>query len=77
MPLAGNPKYPNIAADYESSFAKQKRLSPDIWVAAHASQYNMREKHKARSFIDPHGYKAAIADYERAFRKRLKEAAKF
>jgi metallo-beta-lactamase class B len=76
MPLTGNPKYPNIAADYEQSFAKQKQLSPDIWVAAHASQYRMKEKHRAGSFVDPQGYKAAIAAYETAFRKQFAETRK-
>jgi hypothetical protein len=37
MPLVGNYKYPEIADDLSRSFEKQRRLSPDIWVAAHAS----------------------------------------
>jgi metallo-beta-lactamase class B len=71
MPLANLPKYPEIAADYEKSFAKQKQLTPDIWVAAHASQYRMQEKLKAGSFVDPEGYKAAIARHEKEFRAEL------
>jgi metallo-beta-lactamase class B len=53
MALSGNKYYPNIAEDLERSFAKQKRLSPEIWVAAHASQYDMQAKRKAGSFVDP------------------------
>lgn len=71
MPLRGNPKYPNIAQDLARSFEKQKRLSPDIWVAAHASQYRMQEKLKAGSFVDPEGYKQAIDRYERNFREQF------
>lgn len=71
MPLAGNPKYPNIVADFERSFAAQRRLSPDIWVAAHASQYEMQRKHRAGSFVDPEGYRRAIDRHEKAFRSEL------
>jgi metallo-beta-lactamase class B len=71
MPLVGNPKYPRVVDDYEQSFAKQRKLTPDIWVAGHASQYNMQEKWKTGSFIDPEGYKRAIAESEQAFRARL------
>jgi metallo-beta-lactamase class B len=74
MPLTGNPKYPNIAEDFERSFAKQKRLSPEIWVAAHASQYNMTDKLRAGSFADPQGYKEAIERYDRMFRDQLIKA---
>ncbi|MBN9658923.1 MAG: subclass B3 metallo-beta-lactamase [Acidobacteria bacterium] len=74
MPLLGNPKYPNIAADLEKSFARQQQLKPDIWVAAHASQYDMEKKMKAGSFVDPQGYKAAIDQYEKSFRQQLAQA---
>jgi metallo-beta-lactamase class B len=76
MPLAGNTRYPNIAEDFERSFARQKRLSPEIWVAAHASQYRMQEKLKAGSFVDPTGYKEAIDRYERNFREELAKVRK-
>jgi len=46
-------------------------LKPEIWVAAHASQYGMAAKAKAGSFVDPAGYAAAIAGAETAFRERL------
>jgi metallo-beta-lactamase class B len=74
MPLVGNPAYPNIATDFEKSFARQKKLTPEIWVAAHASQYNMKEKHKAGSFVDPQGYRTAVTKAEENFRKELAAA---
>jgi len=74
MPLTGNAKYPNIAEDFEKTFAAQKKLSPDIWLAAHASQYGMQEKLKAGSFVDPEGYKAAVAKHEKNFRDQLAQA---
>jgi metallo-beta-lactamase class B len=45
MPLR-NPKHPNIVEDFEHTFARQKQLAPEIWVAAHASQYGMQDKVK-------------------------------
>jgi hypothetical protein len=71
MPLVGNPKYPGIAGDYERAFKVQKALTPDIWVAAHASHYGMAAKYKAGSFIDPDGYRNAVERYERLYREQL------
>jgi metallo-beta-lactamase class B len=76
MPLVGNAWYPEIVKDYENTFRFQKTLSPEIWVAGHGSQYDMMRKHKAGSFVDPEGYKAAIADYERQFREKLAAQSK-
>jgi metallo-beta-lactamase class B len=74
MPLTGNVKYPNIVADFEKTFAVQKKLAPDIWLAAHASQYGMQEKLKSGSFVDSEGYKAAVAKHEKGFREQLAQA---
>jgi metallo-beta-lactamase class B len=73
MPLAGNTKYPNIAGDFVQSFAKQKKLSPQIWVAAHSNQYDMEAKRKAGSFVDPDGYRRAVEHYERLFQETLEK----
>jgi metallo-beta-lactamase class B len=70
MPLVGNAKYPQIAEDFARSFEAQKKLSPDIWVAAHGSQYRMQEKLKSGSFIDPEGYKQAVERYAKLFREQ-------
>lgn len=71
MPLVGNKYYPQIAEDFERSFRVQKALAPDIWVAAHASQYGMQKKHQAGSFVDPDGYREVVAKYEKLFREQL------
>jgi metallo-beta-lactamase class B len=72
MPLSGNPKYPDIVRDFRLSFTRQKQLKPDIWVAAHASQYRMQEKFKTGSFVDPDGYTRAVLDHERRFSDQLR-----
>jgi metallo-beta-lactamase class B len=71
MPLVGNVKYPKIATDFNSTLKKQEGLSPDIWLAGHASQYDMAVKHKAGSFVDPKGYREAVAKYRQLFEHTL------
>ncbi|MGH9160462.1 MAG: subclass B3 metallo-beta-lactamase [Vicinamibacteraceae bacterium] len=73
MPLVDNKYYPEIAEDFAQSFRKQRTLAPDIWVAAHASHYEMREKHEAGSFVDPDGYKQAIDRFEKLYLAKLAE----
>jgi metallo-beta-lactamase class B len=73
--LVGNPKYPSIAADYARSFRVQKALACDIFLAGHGSQYRLREKYKPSydpsAFVDPEGYKRAIAEAEAKFTEQL------
>lgn len=71
MPLVGNPEYPEIAKDLERCFEKQRALKPVIWVAGHASQYDMEAKQKAGSFVDPDGYQKAVERYAKLFRQQL------
>lgn len=68
MPLVGNKGYPNISEDLARSFEKQKAMSADIWVAAHASHYHMREKHEKGSFVDSEGYREAVAQFEELYK---------
>ena len=76
--LVANAAYPTIAEDYQHSFAVLKALPCDVFLAAHASQFNgagkmagARAGVKPNPFIDPAGYKAYIANREAAFRKNL------
>lgn len=69
--------YSGIAEDYARTFALQKALPVDIWVAAHASQYNLHDKfspgdgYDPERFVDPEGFRAKVASYEDAYRKHL------
>jgi metallo-beta-lactamase class B len=71
--------YPGIAADYEHTFAVLKALPCDIFLGAHGLYFDMLDKlEKAKSgagesvWIDPDGYRAAIAEREQAFGAELK-----
>jgi metallo-beta-lactamase class B len=71
--------YPGIADDYRKTFALLKKLPCDIFLGAHGAYFNMEEK-LARAgqagesvWIDPEGYKAAVAEREQAFEAELRK----
>lgn len=81
--LVGNKTYPEIAADYEKTFALLKALPVDLFLGAHGGYYGMEAKHKllgssaSNPFVDAAGYYAYIDDREKAFRaEREKQKAK-
>jgi metallo-beta-lactamase class B len=75
--LVGNSAYPRIAEDFEKTFQVLKSLPVDYFLGAHGNYFDMERKvplakKGARSpFIDPEGYRAYVADRERAFRAEL------
>lgn len=78
--LAGNPLYPEIAADYEKSFARLKEMPCDLFLASHGSFFNLLEKAERlragdrRAFVDPEGFRAQVERSERRFRELLAAA---
>ncbi len=76
--LVDNKVYPQIADDYRHGFQVLKSLPCDIFLGAHGSYYRLKTKYERwkqgdrNAFIDPDGYKAYIADRERAFEAELK-----
>ena len=78
--LVNNKDYPQIASDYEHSFARLKHLPCDIFLGAHGSFFHLKEKRahlKAgvhpNPFIDPNGFRWFVAASEREFRQKLQE----
>jgi metallo-beta-lactamase class B len=75
--LVGNKTYPHIAQDYKRGFAVLNSLPCDIFLGAHGGYFDLAAKYARwtagdrSAFIDPSGYKAYIADRERAFRDEL------
>ncbi|MGD0347191.1 MAG: subclass B3 metallo-beta-lactamase [Terracidiphilus sp.] len=75
--LVGNTVYPRIAADYKHQFAVLRALPCDIFLGAHGSYLGLAEKYALwktgdkMAFVDPEGYKAYVADRERAFEAEL------
>jgi len=70
--LPSMPTYPTIGADYERAFEVQAALSPDIWLAAHASLFGLAEKRAKQKaggpnpFIDPSGWKRSVESRRQA-----------
>ncbi len=76
--LVNNQAYPDIAKDYEHSFAVWKSLPCDVFLGAHGDYYGLEAKyprlgHGENPFIDPGGYKNYIAEKEHAFQEELKK----
>jgi metallo-beta-lactamase class B len=75
--LVGNKQYPQIADDYKRGFQVLKSLPCDIFLGAHGGYFGLAEKYprwkngEKDAFIDPAGYKAWIANRERAFEAAL------
>ncbi len=75
--VSGMAKYPGIAEDYARTFKAQKDLQIDVWLASHASQFKLHEKHKPGDaynpdrFVDPQGFKAAVEQLEKTYREQL------
>ncbi len=75
--LVGNAVYPNIVDDFEKTFRVMKSLPADIFLGAHGSYFDMDAKYArlkagaSMPFIDPGGYKAYVAEREKAFRTPL------
>jgi photosystem II stability/assembly factor-like uncharacterized protein len=75
--LTGKPSYPGIADDYARTFRDLKAITPQIWLASHASQFQLHTKHKPGDpydptrFIDPAGYRATLDDLEKAYSEQL------
>jgi metallo-beta-lactamase class B len=75
--LVNNAAYPQIAADYETTFRVLRSLHCDVFLGAHGSYYNMETKYQniknggANPFIDAEGYKSYIDNREQAFYAEL------
>lgn len=70
--------YPAIAADYAYTLHAMKNLSFDIWLASHASQFNMHDKHKPSdvynpsAFADRKDYDETLNDLQEEYNEKIK-----
>ena len=80
--LVGNKSYPEIAKDFEKTFAVLKSLPGEYFLGAHGSYFDLERKYgllkggAATAFIDPDGYKAYVSEREQAFRSELAKQQK-
>lgn len=77
-PFAEVTEYSSIAADYAHTLKAMKNISFDIWVASHASQFDLHKKHKPgapynpAAFFDQAGYDEGLADLQKEYDERAK-----
>ena len=69
--------YPGIAADYAYTFKAMKNISFDIWLASHASQFKLHDKHQPgdaynpAAFKDQTGYDSALSDLQKQYEEKI------
>jgi metallo-beta-lactamase class B len=75
--VSGMPNYPEITQDYARTFAAQKNMKIDVWLASHASQFRMHTKYKPGDpyspdrFVDRQGFLASVQQLERTYLDQL------
>lgn len=71
--------YPQIAQDYAYTLAAMRQLSFDLWVASHASQFDLHKKHKPGSsyrpeaFRDREGYDKSLDELQASYDRHIKK----
>jgi metallo-beta-lactamase class B len=71
--------YPEAAVDYAYTLKVMKNISFDIWVASHASQFELHDKHKPgdaynpAAFRDQAGYDASLNDLQKQYDEKMKQ----
>ena len=71
--------YPGIASDYAYTFNAMKNIKFDLWLASHANQFKMHDKHKPgdaynpAAFIDKPGYHTALSDLRKQYDEKMKK----
>ncbi|AEU34841.1 subclass B3 metallo-beta-lactamase [Granulicella mallensis] len=71
--------YPGIAQDYAHTFATLRALPCDLFLADHGSHFGLLEKlarlpkEGATVWLDPEGYKRAVAEHQKDFEDELEK----
>jgi metallo-beta-lactamase class B len=69
--------YPDMARDFQNTFAVLRALPCDVFLGAHGQYFDMLAKLKRytqdgpRVFIDPAGYREFVAEAQKAFEEEL------
>ena len=80
--LVKDPSYPGIADDYRQTFERLASLKPDIFLAAHASFFDLEGKRArmkaegAEALVDRDGYRQLHAQKREAFEAVIKEQSR-
>ena len=75
--LVVDPTYPGVAEDFARTYASQKAMDVDVWVAAHGGQYGLLDKYvpgqaySPDTFVDPEGFFAEVERLEAIYEEQL------
>ena len=76
IPIWNNPKYPDMASDFENAFKTLRSLNPDLFFVSHGNQFAMAERiermRNGEGFEVFDGYLDYVDEYENAFVEQLK-----
>ncbi|MEP7106457.1 MAG: subclass B3 metallo-beta-lactamase [Ferruginibacter sp.] len=78
-PFAAVTAYPEIKSDYAFTLKAMQNIPFDIWLASHASQFKLHDKHKPgdaynpAAFTDQQGYNAAISYLQKQYDERIQQ----
>lgn len=79
QPFSRLTAYPNVAEDYAYTLDAMKKLSFDLWLSSHASQFSMHAKHQPGNAYHPDAfagrkdYDASLEELQKAYDKKSKE----
>jgi metallo-beta-lactamase class B len=75
--VTGDPQYPDMATDFERTFAALEDLPCELFLADHGKLFDLRRKRRALSrgeapnpFLDPPGCRTYVASQREDFRAR-------
>jgi metallo-beta-lactamase class B len=74
--MTGMPGYPGISKDFAYTLDTMKKLQFDLWVASHASQFDMHEKRKDGAAYNPEAF-ADRALYDKTLEERTADYKKY
>lgn len=80
--VTGMPKFPNIEQAYTRTFADLNATQLDVYLASHASQFELHKKYQPGDpynpgrFVDPQGFHQEVARLEKVYLKQLAEERK-
>lgn len=78
-PFSAIKDYPEIAADYAYTLKAMKNIQFDLWLASHASLFDLHTKHKPgdaynpEAFKDQKGYDESLINLENQYVEKLKQ----
>ena len=78
-PFNAVPGYKEIANDYAYTLGAMKKLSFDLWVASHASQFSLHQKHTPGNaynpavFADQTGFEDSLNELQLEFDEKVKQ----